>query len=73
MSQVDDGLDVQTSTVGLLMDHFEALVVDGDQRPVPWDTPGELWVRGYGVMKGYWNDESKTRDTITSDHWLRTG
>lgn len=33
---------------------------------------GEIWIRGPQVMKGYWNDESLTREKITSDGWLRT-
>jgi acyl-CoA synthetase (AMP-forming)/AMP-acid ligase II len=34
---------------------------------------GELQLRGANLMRGYFNDEEKTRDAITSDGWLRTG
>lgn len=37
------------------------------------NTPGEIWARGYGVMRGYWNQPEKTAETITEDGWLRTG
>jgi long-subunit acyl-CoA synthetase (AMP-forming) len=40
---------------------------------VPMGTPGELWVRGYNVMLGYWNDEDKTRQFIGPDGWAKTG
>jgi fatty-acyl-CoA synthase len=39
----------------------------------PRGTTGELWVRGYSVMKGYWNDVKKTEESITSDGWMKTG
>jgi acyl-CoA synthetase (AMP-forming)/AMP-acid ligase II len=35
--------------------------------------PGELWLRGPCVMKGYWQAEDQTRSTLTDDGWLKTG
>jgi fatty-acyl-CoA synthase len=40
---------------------------------VPMGTPGELWVRGYSVMLGYWKEEEKTREFIDTDGWAKTG
>lgn len=46
-------------------------VVTGKE--VPRGQRGELWVRGPTVMKGYWNKPDATKETITSEGWLKTG
>lgn len=52
---------------------LQAKVVDPEGRMVPMGTPGELWVRGYAIMRGYWGEEDKTKDIMTPDGWLKTG
>ncbi|VVC42218.1 AMP-binding, conserved site,AMP-binding enzyme, C-terminal domain,AMP-dependent synthetase/ligase [Cinara cedri] len=61
------------STVGRIHDHVEAKVVDLNGEMVPFGTPGELLIRGYVNMIGYYNDEEKTKETIDSTKWLKTG
>ena len=34
---------------------------------------GEICARGYSVMRGYWNDEERTAETIDAANWLHSG
>ncbi|XP_045473088.1 medium-chain acyl-CoA ligase ACSF2, mitochondrial [Harmonia axyridis] len=72
-SNPGDDLEKSTATVGLLGDHTEVKVVDTDGNVVPFGTPGELWVRGYMIMKEYWGEKEKTESTLDKDGWLKTG
>uniref|UniRef100_H3CF56 Medium-chain acyl-CoA ligase ACSF2, mitochondrial n=1 Tax=Tetraodon nigroviridis TaxID=99883 RepID=H3CF56_TETNG len=69
-----DTEDLKTNTVGCIMSHTEAKVVDPvTGETVPVGTSGELMIRGYCVMRGYWDDPVKTSETITDAHWYKTG
>jgi fatty-acyl-CoA synthase len=71
-SSTQDPLERRVSTVGRIQPHIEAKVVDIGGAVVPVGQPGELWVRGYSVMRGYWGDEQRTREAVV-DGWMRTG
>ena len=45
----------------------ELLVLDGDLRPVPSGTIGDLYIGGVGLSPGYWRDEDKTRVAFLKD------
>jgi long-chain acyl-CoA synthetase len=47
-------------------------VVGDDMAPLPAGEIGEIVVSGAAVMKGYWQNETATADTIV-DGWLKTG
>ncbi|XP_075889197.1 medium-chain acyl-CoA ligase ACSF2, mitochondrial-like [Nelusetta ayraudi] len=68
-----DSDDLKLNTVGCIMSHTEAKVVDTDGQTVPLGGTGELLIRGYCVMLGYWDDEAKNRETITPSRWYKTG
>lgn len=64
------------ASVGVPTPDTEAKIVllnDLGMTGVGPNVSGELLVRGPQIMKGYHNNEESTRDTITSDGWLRTG
>jgi fatty-acyl-CoA synthase len=71
-SSTTDPLDKRTTTVGRIQPHLEVKVVDPLGEIVPVGETGELCTRGYSVMKGYWGDEAKTRESIV-DGWMHTG
>jgi long-chain acyl-CoA synthetase len=47
-------------------------VVDPDGQALPAGEPGELWIRGPNVVRGYWNKPEATAASF-SDGWLHTG
>ena len=73
MCDIDDSIERRVSTVGTIRAHTEAKIVDADGRVVPRDTPGELCVRGYNVMLGYWDDPGRTGEVIDRAGWMHTG
>ena len=69
-----DSVEDQTDTVGLPLARVEVKIVDtGTHAIVPVDTVGEIWVRGYQIMTGYYGQPEATRASIMPDGWLRTG
>ncbi|MDI3317598.1 MAG: AMP-binding protein [Bacillota bacterium] len=51
----------------------EVKIVGPDGRELPPGEPGELWVRGFNVMRGYWNRPEESRQVLDPDGWLHTG
>ena len=72
-SATDDPIERRVSTVGRILPHVEAKVIDAEGRIVPRGTAGELLTRGYLVMLGYWDDEEKTREAVDPAGWMHTG
>ncbi|MEI5676938.1 MULTISPECIES: AMP-binding protein [unclassified Mesorhizobium] len=72
-SNVDDPLDRRVSTVGRVHPHVEVKLVDETGSTVAVGVPGELCTRGYSVMRGYWNDEELTKQSIDPAGWMHTG
>jgi fatty-acyl-CoA synthase len=74
MVRVDDTLERRCATVGQVMPHTEIKIVDpASGRVQPRGEPGEFCARGYLVMRGYWNDPERTRESIDQAGWMHSG
>ncbi|NXD76786.1 ACSF2 synthetase, partial [Halcyon senegalensis] len=74
MGLPSDSITRKTETVGCILHHTEAKIEDPETgQPVPLNTPGELQIRGYCVMLGYWDDPDKTNEVVTAEKWYKTG
>jgi HIP---CoA ligase len=69
----DDAAETIATTSGRALPDTEVRCVDEDGKPVPPGTPGEILVRGYNVMRGYFEDPAETARTIDAGGWLHTG
>jgi fatty-acyl-CoA synthase len=70
----DADLVERTQTVGRVMPEIEVRIVDpATGADVAAGSDGELWARGYVVMKGYYRMPEATAAAITKDGWLRSG
>jgi len=69
-----DSVEDQTETVGRPLTHVEVKIVDPeDGRTLPLETVGEIWVKGYQTMSGYFDLAAESSHTVRADGWLRTG
>lgn len=71
-SSTTDPLDKRVTTVGRIHPHLEVKIVDAQGNAVAVGQTGELCVRGYSVMQGYWDDPLRTAEAI-HDQWMHTG
>jgi fatty-acyl-CoA synthase len=60
------------STCGQGMIHAKLRVVRPEGSDCEPNEPGEVWVRGPGMMEGYWRNPGATAQTLV-DGWVRTG
>ncbi len=66
-------LEKQVGTVGQVHPHVEIKIIDPESGLVlPVGEAGELCMRGYSVMLGYWNDEIQTRQAIDRAGWMHS-
>ena len=68
-----DSVETVASTCGRALPGTEVRCVNEEGHSVPPGQPGEVLLRGYHIMQGYFEDEAATRETIDAEGWLHTG
>jgi acyl-CoA synthetase (AMP-forming)/AMP-acid ligase II len=71
--RADDSPERISHTSGRAMDGVEMKCVDAEGNEVPAGSEGEIWCRGFNVMREYLDNPQETARTITADGWLKTG
>ncbi|HWF15746.1 MAG TPA: FadD3 family acyl-CoA ligase [Acidimicrobiales bacterium] len=72
MCRRSDPPAIVAGTSGRAIPGLEVRAVADGKETSP-GAPGEIVVRGYTVMSGYWGNEEATAETIDRDGWLHTG
>jgi HIP---CoA ligase len=65
--------EIVATRCGLPIPGVEIQCVDENGTSVPAGEPGEVLVRGYNVMQGYFEDPEATAQAIDAQGWLHTG
>jgi acyl-CoA synthetase (AMP-forming)/AMP-acid ligase II len=73
MCRREDSAEVTASTSGRAIPGLEVQVVDAVGKELPRGEPGEVVVRGYTVISGYYGNPEATAEAIDGDGWLHTG
>ena len=68
-----DDAETIATTSGRAFPEVEVRCVDAQGRSVPTGEPGEVVVRGYNLMRGYFGNPEATAEAIDADGWLHTG
>ena len=74
MSDYRDSLEHRIAGLARPHDGVGLRIADPDTNaPLPADAQGEIQVRGWSVMRGYYNNPDANAKVFTPDGWLRTG
>ena len=66
-------IETYSGGIGLPIPSTEIELRDADGNEVAQGQPGEMWIRGPQVMKGYWNRPEETAKVLDARGFLATG
>jgi HIP---CoA ligase len=73
MCRRGDSAEVISGTSGRAIPDVDVRIIDPDGTERPRGDAGEIVVRGYNVMRGYFNEPDGSDEAIDADGWLHTG
>lgn len=73
ITRASDDEERRSTTVGRPLDGIEVRVLDDEGGALPPGETGEIGVRGYNVMLGYFRQPGETAASFTEDGFFRTG
>jgi acyl-CoA synthetase (AMP-forming)/AMP-acid ligase II len=73
LAQASDSADTIATTCGQPIPNTEVKCVDEAGNTTAVGIAGEVLIRGYNVMLGYFDDDAETRAAIDDEGWLHTG
>lgn len=77
ITSLDDSDEKRTTTVGRVIPHTAAKVIDDKGNTLGRGQRGELCTSGFVLQKGYWRNEEKTNEVMRRDEndvlWMHTG
>jgi fatty-acyl-CoA synthase len=74
MSWHDDDLDKRVNGWGHVLEGLDVTIADPESgKELPTGSTGEILVRGWSVMKGYYRMPEQTAKAIDEQGWLHTG
>ncbi|HJP66020.1 MAG TPA: FadD3 family acyl-CoA ligase [Actinomycetota bacterium] len=73
MCRPGDDEETIAATSGRAIPDTEVRVVDDRGQPLGRGMPGDVVIRGYNVMQGYFEDLDATAEAIDQHGWLHTG
>lgn len=77
ITSFDDPQDKMQNSIGKVLPHTAAKVIDEEGQILPRNKKGELCTAGFALQKGYWKEPVKTQEVMRLDDngvlWMHTG